>query len=221
MIDWQTIDTVLLDMDGTLLDLHYDDHFWKTHLPRRYADIKKLDIEVSRKQLQDHINAIEGTLDWYCLDYWSESLGVNVSELHRETRHKINERPHAKEFLDALKDNDKAVYMVTNCHPDGIDLKLEETSIRPCFDRIISSHQFRYPKERPEFWQAFHSKYPFDRERTLFVDDNVTVLNAAVDFGIKHILGIHQPNSKRDRRLDQVPAIHHFNEILAGLIAKR
>ena len=25
---WRDIDTVLLDMDGTLLDLHYDNHFW-------------------------------------------------------------------------------------------------------------------------------------------------------------------------------------------------
>ena len=22
------VDTILLDMDGTLLDLHYDNHFW-------------------------------------------------------------------------------------------------------------------------------------------------------------------------------------------------
>ena len=27
MIDWTSIDTVLLDMDGTLLDLHYDNAF--------------------------------------------------------------------------------------------------------------------------------------------------------------------------------------------------
>ena len=27
-IDWQSIDDVLLDMDGTLLDLHYDATFW-------------------------------------------------------------------------------------------------------------------------------------------------------------------------------------------------
>ena len=32
--DWQEIDTVLLDMDGTLLDLHYDNYFWLTHIPK-------------------------------------------------------------------------------------------------------------------------------------------------------------------------------------------
>ena len=37
MIDWSCIDTVLLDMDGTLLDLHFDNFFWSEHLPRTYA----------------------------------------------------------------------------------------------------------------------------------------------------------------------------------------
>src|SRR5688572_6670841 len=35
MIDWNAVDTVLLDMDGTLLDLHFDNYFWLTHLPKR------------------------------------------------------------------------------------------------------------------------------------------------------------------------------------------
>ena len=38
MINWPQIDTVFLDMDGTLLDLHFDNHFWREHMPRRYAE---------------------------------------------------------------------------------------------------------------------------------------------------------------------------------------
>ena len=37
LIDWEEIDTILLDMDGTLLDLNYDLHFWLEHLPLIYA----------------------------------------------------------------------------------------------------------------------------------------------------------------------------------------
>ncbi|HBT55971.1 MAG TPA: haloacid dehalogenase, partial [Pseudomonas sp.] len=33
MLNWNAIDTVLLDMDGTLLDLHFDNHFWLEHMP--------------------------------------------------------------------------------------------------------------------------------------------------------------------------------------------
>jgi putative hydrolase of the HAD superfamily len=36
-IDWSRIDTVLLDMDGTLLDLRFDNWFWQELIPSRYA----------------------------------------------------------------------------------------------------------------------------------------------------------------------------------------
>ncbi|KEP73664.1 nucleotidase, partial [Microbacterium sp. SUBG005] len=32
-IDWQAVDTVLLDMDGTLLDLAFDNYFWQKLVP--------------------------------------------------------------------------------------------------------------------------------------------------------------------------------------------
>ncbi|MEO0443405.1 MAG: GMP/IMP nucleotidase [Pseudomonadota bacterium] len=217
MINWECIDTVLLDMDGTLLDLHYDNHFWLTHLPQRYATMKALDLESAKKELYDHIDAIQGTLDWYCLDYWSKSLGLNIAALKKETKDKIKERPYVSEFLSGLKNNNKTLYLVTNSHPVGIDIKLEQTSIGDFFDKIISSHQYQQPKETIDFWQRFHQDIHFNPERTLFIDDNLSVLNAAVDFGIKHILGIHQPDSQIGRKLTEVPAIYHFDEILPGL----
>ncbi len=217
MINWNSIDTVMLDMDGTLLDLHYDNHFWLTHLPKRYADIHNMSRKEAERQLHKHIYEIEGTLNWYCLDYWSESLGIDVTELKKETKHKIQERPHVNDFLQALKNNGKLVYLVTNAHPAGINIKLAETNIEPFLDEIISSHQFQAPKEQHRFWQALDQHIDFNKERTLFIDDNITVLNTAVEFGIKNILGIHQPDSQRERVLDDVPAIHHFDEIMTGL----
>jgi putative hydrolase of the HAD superfamily len=217
MINWQTIDTVLLDMDGTLLDLHYDNHFWHIHLPKRYADIKNISVAESEKKLHEHILSIEGTLNWYCLDYWSENLGINIPELKLETKNKIQQRPYVDDFLAALRKNNKKIYLVTNSHPAGLDIKLKATNIKSYFDDIISSHQFQTPKEEQSFWQALAKHIDFNEERTLFIDDNIHVLNAAVDFGIKHILGIHQPDSQQQRILSDIPAIHHFDEIMIGL----
>ena len=217
MINWKHIDTVLLDMDGTLLDLHYDNHFWMTHLPARYAEMHNISSEEAERKLHEHILALEGTLNWYCLDYWSEHLGLDVPALKREIKDKIKERPHVDTFLSALQKSHKAIYLVTNAHPTGIDIKLAETHIAPYFTDIISSHQFKYPKEQQAFWLSLASHIDFDPKRTLFIDDNISVLNAAVDFGIKHILGIHQPDSQKERLLSDVPAIHHFDEIMIGL----
>ncbi len=42
MIDWDNIDTVLLDMDGTLLDLGFDNWFWQPHVPEQYPPSRHL-----------------------------------------------------------------------------------------------------------------------------------------------------------------------------------
>ena len=217
MLNWNQIDTVLLDMDGTLLDLHYDNHFWLTHLPERYAHIHNIPLEESRQTLLAKIRATEGTLNWYCLDYWADSLNVDLLALKRETRHKIQERPHVNAFLQGLKNSHKRVFLVTNSHPAGTEIKLEATTIQPFFDDIISSHQFGYPKEDQRFWQALKQHTPFDNQRTLFIDDNLKVLNAAAAYGIRHIVGIHQPDSQQPRTLEAISAIYHFDEIMHGL----
>ncbi|MFT6791550.1 MAG: HAD superfamily hydrolase (TIGR01509 family) [Cellvibrionaceae bacterium] len=217
MLNWDEIDTVMLDMDGTLLDLYYDNHFWMIHLPQRFAQIKKIERKIAQQQVLEHIRAVEGTLQWYCLDYWSDRLGVDVVKLKKEIRCKIKERPHARELLNRLGQSKKTIYLVTNSHPAGVAIKMDEIQIEAHFKEIISSHQFGYPKEQLAFWQSLDQHLSFDRKRTLFIDDNLTVLNTAIAFGIKHILGIHQPDSTVHRTVDQVPAIHHFDEILDGL----
>ena len=63
MINWNVIDTVLLDMDGTLLDLHFDNHFWMEHLPRVYAEKQQITLEASFTQLSDRFHSGRGTLE--------------------------------------------------------------------------------------------------------------------------------------------------------------
>ena len=54
MLDWSKISTVLLDMDGTILDLHFDNHFWLHHLPLRYSEIHQVNLAEAKKSLVDH-----------------------------------------------------------------------------------------------------------------------------------------------------------------------
>lgn len=214
MINWHDIDTVLLDMDGTLLDLHYDNYFWLSYLPQRYADIHGTSLVQAKKIVEHHSHAKRGTLDWYCLDYWSEVLNLDIVLLKKEVQHKIQERPHTRAFLDFLLANHKKIALVTNAHPQTLALKLSLTSIGDWFDNIVSSHQFQQPKESQVFWQILHRHLTFDPERTLFIDDSVQILRAAEEFGIKHIMAIHQPDSQTQRTLDDIPACYHFDEIM-------
>ncbi|BFM22314.1 GMP/IMP nucleotidase [Gilvimarinus japonicus] len=214
MIDWQAIDTVMLDMDGTLLDLHFDNYFWLHHLPARYSEIHGVDFEAARAKLAARIDEHVGSLQWYCLEFWSDALELDIRALKEEIKHKIQIRPHTEEFLDRLRAAGKHVMLVTNAHPQSMSLKFEVTQIDKHFDLIVSSHEFSHAKEAQEFWRSLAAREPFDPARTLFVDDTLRVLDSARDFGIAHLLAIHQPDSQVARRVAGYPAIEHFSEIM-------
>jgi len=215
IIDWRQIDTVLLDMDGTLLDLHFDSYFWQEYLPLRYAEINLIDPAQAKQSINHQTRSIAGTLEWYSTDYWSRILGVDVIELKKEIVHMVSTRPHCEDFLDALRRAGKEIVMVTNAHQDSLELKMAQTGIANKFDRLITVHEFSLPKETPGCWQEVHKRHPFVSNRTLLIDDNLKALQSALDFGIEQVLAIHQPDSMAPA-VDVMPylAIHSFQEIM-------
>lgn len=214
MIDWRAIDTVLLDMDGTLLDLHFDSHFWLEHLPRRYVQLHRLDDE-TQAQLRSRIIREKGTLNWYSLAYWSRELDVDILALKREIQHLIGLRGDALDFLKWLQQAHPRVVLATNADRASLELKLPLTGLEAYLDAIVSSADLGVPKEEQAFWFALQEIEPFDPLRTLFVDDNPSVLESAREFGIRHLLGIKQPDSTRpEKELEEFIVLDRFASIL-------
>ena len=218
MIEWDAIDTVLLDMDGTLLDLHFDNYFWMDHLPRLYAAKHRISEEESSAFLQATFHSGEGTLQWYCLDHWSEQLEMDIPALKQEIQHMIAVRPFAIEFLTQLHASHRDIVMVTNAHRKTLELKMANIDITGWFDRVVVSHDLNAPKEDQAFWHKLQALHPFDPARTLLIDDTERVLDSARDYGIAHLLTLLQPDSQRQKRLStRFPGIHHFDEIMPGV----
>jgi HAD superfamily hydrolase (TIGR01509 family) len=208
LVDWERIDTVLVDMDGTLLDLAFDNYFWLELVPEHYAGLNGCSAAEARRRLAPRFDALKGTLDWYCLDHWSRDLGFDVKELKHAHRERVSYLPRAREFLAAVRARGKALWIVTNAHRDTLAVKTAQTGIDRLVDRIVSSHDFRAPKETPAFWAAFERRHRFDRARTLFIDDALPVLAAAAAFGIAHTLAVRRPDSRREARpIDTFAAI--------------
>lgn len=220
MIDWSRIDSVFLDMDGTLLDLHFDNHFWLEHVPRRYAEARGLDPERARIELLGRYRDLEGTLEWYCIDHWSRELGLDIALLKEEVDHLIAVHPHVTDFLEALASRGKGRVLVTNAHQKALALKMDRTRLAGHFDRIICAHELGLPKEDPGFWHRLHAILPFDPGRTLFIDDSLSVLRAARDYGFARLIAVLEPDSHAPRRaVDEFPAIVNFSELLRQLRA--
>ena len=221
-IPWDRIDTVLLDMDGTLLDLHFDNYFWKEHLPQRYAEIKGIEPIEARDYVIGQIREIQGSLNWYCTDYWSETLEIDVIELKHEVSHKVSIRPFCIDFLDALRQAGKDIVLVTNAHHDSLALKMEKTRLAHKFDRLITVHEFERPKEDPGCWHEVDRRHRFDPLRTLLIDDNLQALASAGSYGISHLLAIYQPDSRAPRLdVEHYDAIDSFEEIMPVAEANR
>lgn len=197
MIDWSSIRSVFLDMDGTLLDLRFDNHFWLEYVPQRYASIHGLDPQEALRLLTDRYRQRAGTLPWYCVDYWSDELGLDIGALKKEVGHLIAVRPHVAQFISALRACRKRIVLVTNAHPKSVALKMDRTGLGSHFDAMVNAHHLGLPKEHESFWPAFQVVEPFQRESTLLVDDSLAVLAAARAYGFAHLATIHQPDSSR------------------------
>ena len=202
-------------MDGTLLDLHFDNYFWQEYLPLRYAEIKGVEPDAAKQHILRQTREIEGSLNWYCTDYWSAMLGIDVVELKHEVSHKVAIRPFCIDFLDALRVANKDVVMVTNAHHDSLALKMDKTQLAHKFDRLITVHEFSLPKEDPRCWHEVHKRHSFTAQRTLLIDDNLHALQSAREYGIGNLLAIYQPDSQAPRRdITDFDAIHSFDEIM-------
>jgi len=218
MIDWKKIDTVLLDMDGTLLDLNFDNHFWKEFVPLKFAEKQGFSIEAAKRQLEPRFKSMEGKLEWYCLDYWSDVLELDIAGLKAEVSGLISVLPHVTEFLVKAHQSPKKVYLVTNAHRGSLGLKMEKTCLHEFFDEIISSHDLGFPKEHAEFWRLLQQQVPFAKQSALLIDDSVAVLNSAKQFGIAHLISVSKPDTKKPKRLIAgYLAIEDFRELMAGL----
>ncbi len=215
MIHWSDIQTVFLDMDGTLLDLHFDNHFWREYVPSQYAKRHAMTLEKARADLFPRFEQAEGTMDWYCVDYWTKELQLDIEALKHNLKHLIRLRPHTIEFLDALKQRGHRLVLLTNAHNKSLALKMEVTTLGGHFDRLICTHDIGVPKEHSGFWDKLLQIEKFDQNRTLLVDDSLPVLETAQNYGIKYLLAIALPDLRAEPKdTSTFDAIHHFSELL-------
>lgn len=220
MLDWHKIDTVLLDMDGTLLDLNFDNHFWQEFVPLRYAELHDLSLADAKLELVPRFKAMEGKLEWYCLDYWSDALRLDIMGLKQELAGLIAVHPHVTDFLESVRVSQRRLLLVTNAHRESLTLKMEKTCLHTFFDDIVCSHDFGLAKEQFGFWQTMQNNHLFEKQRTLLVDDSLPVLRSAAAFGIAHLVSISKPDSHRPRReITEFPAIEDFRALMPGLSA--
>jgi len=215
LINWTDIETVLLDMDGTLLDRHFDDHFWLEHVPKRYSADRNIPLDKAKELLYGLFRSQENTLNWTDLDYWSDRLGLDIPLLKMEVDHLIAIHPYVVEFLLFLKQLGKGIYLVTNAHSKTLALKMRKSRLGPYFDGIVSAHDLGLPKEDPGFWERLKGVIPYEPAQTLLGEDSETNLATAAAYGIGYLIYVSRFSSRVvPRASERFASIHYFSQLI-------
>lgn len=191
------VETLLLDMDGTILDLAYDNYMWFDRVPAAYALANGLSEVHARERLSGWFSEKRGTLDWYCLSHWSDRLGMDVVALHGDHRERIGYLPGAREFLASFAALPQRLVLVTNSHPSTLLLKQEATGLCDFFDAVYSAHEIGFAKEQQGFWEAVTERESLDPGRSMLVDDTPSVLSSGESFGLRWLREISRPDTQQ------------------------
>ena len=214
-IPLKDIKYILLDMDGTLLDLYFDDYFWGHLVPEKYAEKHDMSFGTAKEYLYTTYKKHEKTLNWCDIDFWSRELRLDIPALKEQIRHLIEVHPHVIDFLKLMRAQRKKVYMLTNAHYKTVKIKFRKTQIGEYFDEVLCSFNVGHPKEDIEFWQKAERKLGFDREHSLFIDDTEDVLKTAMEHGIRYLLFKSRASSQAEpKTTKEFLTIHDFRELM-------
>ena len=208
---------IMFDMDGTLLDLAFDDFIWNHCLPERHAQVHQCTLEHSQQILYQFYLQHKHTLSWYSSAHWTAKVGFDVLQLQYEHRDKIRARAGCFELLQQLNIHGYRCWLLTNADKAGLQLKLENVDLSPYFELMISSEELGHAKEEVLFWQKLQQQHPFNPTQAIFVDDTEAVLKSAENFGISQLFSILQPSSSRPASMAAAlnyPALDHLTELL-------
>ncbi len=97
---------ISFDVDGTLVDLEYNDLIWFKEIPELVAKKKKISFEKSLKYVHEEYAKLgEHNLNWYDINYWISYFGIEISpdKIFEKYEPQVKIYPEVISLLEELK----------------------------------------------------------------------------------------------------------------------
>ena len=202
-------------MDGTLLDLDFDNRFWRERVPNALSETYGVTLEEAKAHTHAAYSEMSGTLEWYDVEYWSAAFRLDLVKLQRAAAHEVALLPGVIEFLRFVGELGKPLHLVTNAHPLTLATKMGRCPILDHFDAVLSAFEVGRPKEDLLFWKDAERLLGFDPAVTVLVDDNTEALRAARNHGVAHVLYKARATLTGPPRYhDEFPSVEYFQDLM-------
>ena len=208
-----SIDYILLDIDGVILDQDFDNKFWQDFVPNEYAIKNKLDIKRAKLLFQKESDKTKGSIDWYDLHYWEKKFDLDLIAIAKNYADEISLLPKSLETIKKLKKTKKIIYL-TNCDPRLVRVKDEVCNFLQYADGWLSSIEINSIKENIWYWRHAVQTFQLIPHRCLFVDDNYEIVMQAKNAGISSLHAIQPTKSINDKLVLKKGSINRISDLV-------
>ena len=191
------MDTVIFDMDGTLVDNI------KFHTKAWLRFLRKYNIELSAEEFQAQNH---GTIDEMILHFFGKETGAKKRyELGQEKEYTYRAlyKDHIKAvnglipFLEFLRSQSMKIGLATMGDAPNIEFILKKLGLETYFHSIIGGHQINKGKPSPEIFLKSLEALDSKKETTIIIEDSKSGVLAARNAGIK-VIGISTSYSSNE-----------------------
>ena len=189
------VSDILLDIDGVLLDQSFDNLFWGELVPLELSKVQNISIENAKNEIYKTAEKVKGTMPWYELKFWENKYNLDLVNVALNNSAEIAFLPRAEETLKKLADLDKRIILMTNCDRRLLNVKASVVPFMKYVDGCVSCVEIGAVKESQDFWGPAFKLFNIDKERSLFADDNINVVNSAIQAGIFNSFQVLEPTS--------------------------
>ena len=177
------IKLVIFDLDGTLLDSTY---IW-SDIDRDFFARRGLELPIDFFDQICHLGltgAAKYTINKYHLNEKEEDIIKEWRDASiRYYRDIIQLKPHAKEFLEYLKNNDVILSLATVNDEMLYKPCLERLGIFKYFSLVKDVNSIKVGKESPKLYESINEHFNIKKENTAIFEDIVLGLKTAYDNG--------------------------------------